>query len=161
MRRRVLKIIGVLLILCSAIFIASRQIAEIEKTVRVTSALRLIMERVKNMIECYSMPIGQILKKVEMSAFEDCGYKGEGAPCDLLDFVENSSVNDAESYEIFFAFAKDFGKGYRKDELSRCSMFLERMRSREQKVLKEAAKKKKVVLTVSLCMAAAIVILLI
>ena len=149
------------MILCSAIFIANRQISEIEEAVRVTGALRLVMERVKNMIECYSMPIGQILKKIEPSVFEICGYKGDGTPCDLLDLAENSSVSDKESFEIFFAFAKDFGKEYRKDELLRCSMFLERMRSREQKLLKEAAKKKKVVLTVSLCVAMAIVILLI
>ena len=161
MPRRVLKIIGVLLILCSAFFIANKQIVDIESSVRSASALRSVMEQIKNMIECYSLPIGQILKKIEPSTLKACGYEPEEAPCDLLDFVENSSVADKESFDIFFSFAKDFGKGYRKDELSRCSMFLERMRTREQKLLKEAAKKKKVVLTVSLCAALAIVILLI
>lgn len=161
MQRRVLKIIGILLILCSAFFVANKQIVEIEESVRSASALRSIMEQIKNMIECYSLPIGQILKKVELSTFKDCGYESEKAPCDLLEFLEKSSVSDTESFEIFFAFAKDFGKEYRQDELLRCSMFLERIRNREQKLLKESAKKKKVVLTVSLCAALAVVILFI
>ena len=156
-----MKIIGVLLILCSAFFLARGYVTEIEESVRSTCALRQIMENVKNMIECYAMPIGQILKQMDPEVLKLCGYSGDSLPCDLLELLENSSVTDGESREIFFSFSKDFGKGYRKDELLRCSMFLERMRSREKKLLKEAAKKKRVVMAVSLCGAAAVVILLI
>ena len=156
-----MRIIGALLILCSAFFIANKAVAEVERTLCATSALRVLMEQIKNMIECYSMPIGKILEKIDPLTFKKCGYEGEGAPADLLDLSKGAVVPDGESFEIFSSFAKDFGKGYREDELLRCAMFLERMRSREQKLSKEIAKKKRVITTVSLCTALAVVILLI
>lgn len=156
-----MRIIGALLILCSAVFLANRAVLEIQAVLRTTSALRAVMEQVKNLIECYSLPIGQIFKRIDPSVIEACGYKGEALPTDLSELAENSAVPDKESLEIFLAFAKDFGKGYRKDELSRCSMFLERMRSREQKLAKETEKKKRVITAVSICGALAVVILLI
>ena len=156
-----MRIIGVLLILCSSVFIAHGAVLENQRALRTTTALRTVMEQVKNLIECYSLPIGGILKKIDPSVIEACGYKGEALPTDLSELAENSVVPDKESLEIFFAFAKDFGKGYRKDELSRCSMFLERMRSREQKLSKETEKKKRVITAVSICGALAVVILLI
>ena len=158
-----MRIIGALLILCSAFFIANRMIFEVEKAFLATSALRSVMEHTKNLIECYSLPIGQILKRLDPTILEACGYKNElgNPPCTLIELAQNSCVPDEESLDIFLDFAKDFGKEYRKDELLRCSAFLERMRSREQKLSKESAKKKKVILTVSLCIALAIVILLI
>ena len=158
-----MQIIGILLILCSTIFIANRMISEVEKTLRATSALRAVMEHTKNLIECYSLPIGQILRRLDPSVLEACGYKRENSkpPLTLLELAENSCIPDAESFEIFLSFAKDFGKEFRKDEILRCSAFLEKMRSREQKLLKESAKKKKVILTTFICMALVVVILLI
>ena len=70
-------------------------------------------------------------------------------------------VTDAEARELILSFAKDFGKSYRQDELSRCSLYLERMRAREQKLIKESAKKKKVIYTVAICSALAVIILII
>ena len=156
-----MRIIGALLILCSSVFIAYGAVFKIQTTLQATSALRFVMEQVKNLIECYSLPIGQIFKRIDPSVIEACGYKGKALPTDLSELAENSVVLDKESREIFLAFAKDFGKGYRKDELSRCSMFLERMRSREQKLSKETEKKKRVIMAISICGALAVVILLI
>ena len=156
-----MRIVGALLILCSAAFIAYGAVLEIQRALRTTIALRIVMEQVKNLIECYSLPIGRIFKKIDPLVIEACGYKGEALPTDLSELAENSVVPDKESLEIFLAFAKDFGKGYRKDELSRCSMFLERMRSREQKLSKETEKKKRVIVAISICGALAVVILLI
>ena len=99
-----MKIIGVLLILCSAFFLARGYVTEIEDSVRSTCALRQIMENVKNMIECYAMPIGQILKQMDPEVLKLCGYSGDSLPCDLLELLENSSVTDGESREIFFSF---------------------------------------------------------
>lgn len=155
-----LRIIGVALILCGAFCIAERMIADLEATLKATSALRETLEQIKNMVACYSLPIGQILARLDPSIFEALRYEG-GQPSNLLELIEGSEVLDAESREIFFAFAKDFGREYREEEATRCAVFLERMRSREQKLYKEKAKKKKIILTLSLCMALAVIVMLI
>lgn len=155
-----LRIIGVALILCGAFCIAERMLADLDATLRATSALRAAIEQIKSMVACYSLPVGQILMRLEPSIFEALCYE-DGIPSNLLELAEGSVIPDTESQEIFFAFAKDFGREYREEEASRCAVFLERIRSREQKLYKERAKKKKVILTVSLCIALAVIIMLI
>ena len=77
------------------------------------------------------------------------------------DFSQNANISDGESADILHSFAKDFGKSYRADELSRCSLSIEKIRAREQKLLKESAKKKRVIFTVAICASLAVVILII
>ena len=159
-----MRIIGSLLILFSSLAIAGKLVSDAEKAKMRASALRALLEHIKNMIECYSMPIGQILIRIEPSLLRECGYCEKEAPHDLRCFakkIEKNDGADAETLGIFEAFAKDFGKGYREDELLRCGLFLEKMRAREQKLCKEYAKKKKVILTVSICSALALIVLLI
>lgn len=160
-RRRALQIIGAFLILCSALLVAQRMLSEVEISLERACALREVLEHIKNMIECYSLPIGQILERLDPSVLRGCGYFGENAPRDLFELVEKSEILDKETLDIFSAFAKEFGKGYRQDELLRCGAFLDRMRVREQKIGKELAKKKRVIPTVAVCSALAVIILLV
>lgn len=156
-----MKIIGSLIIIFSFAMIALNLTEKTDRAVRSVCALRKILELSKNMIECYSLPAGEILKRIERSLLFDCGYFKETPPEDFFAFVTNVDISDGEAREIMNNFAKDFGKSYRQDELSRCSLYLERMRSREQKLAKESAKKKKVIFTVALCSALALIILII
>ena len=156
-----MKIIGVLIIIFSAFIIGAELAERVDQTGRSVSALRSVLEHTKNMIECYSLPTGEILRRLDRSVLRDCGYLKADAPMDFYSFAKEMKAIDAEAGEIFLAFAKDFGKSYRQDELSRCSLYLEKMRAREQKIIKESAKKKKVIFTVVICSALAVIILII
>ena len=156
-----MKIIGALLILCSSLAVAGRMISDMEMSFEKTCALRALLEYIKSMIDCYSLPIGQILRRADPALLKACGYRGEKAPANLAELIEKSDIEDAETTEILSAFAKDFGKGYRRDEVLRCGAFLERIRAREQKMYKESAKKKRVILALTVCSALATIILLI
>ncbi|MBO7303099.1 MAG: hypothetical protein J6U68_02815, partial [Clostridia bacterium] len=123
-------IIGSLIIALSAFAIATELASEVEASVRSASALRSVVEHTKNMIDCYSLPSDEILKRLERSVLLGCGYEKCEAPKSFMALLEGASIKDSESREIFFAFAKDFGKSFRADELSRCSLYLERMRAR-------------------------------
>ena len=146
-----MKIIGVLMIAFSAIMIASNLAEKTDITVKSVSALREILEHTKNMIECYSLPISEILCGVEFSLFLDCGYSKKTPPLDFDEFLKSSDIFDCEAREHMVAFAEGFGKGYRQDELSRCSLYLEKIRAREQKLIKESAKKKNMIFSVAIC----------
>lgn len=154
-----LKALGILLIAVSAFFVAITLISELDRSARSASAARLLLERVKNMIECYALPASEILKRIEPNVFAELGYH-QGTPDSFFELARESDIADLESAELLLAFAKDFGRSYRKDELSRCALYLERLRSREQKLLKEAAKKRKIIITISMCAALSLIILL-
>lgn len=158
---RLLKILGVLVIIFSSLTIASFLAEKIDSSVKSICALRGILEHTKNMIECYSLPASEILRRVELSLLLDCGCDKNALPSDFSELAKRSVIADSEARELLMAFAKDFGKSYRQDEISRCSLYLERIRSREQKLIKESAKRKKVIFTVAFCSALALIILII
>ena len=154
-------IIGSLIIALSAFAIARELVAEVDAAVRSAGALRSVLEYAKTSIDCYSLPSDEILRRIDRSVLEACGYGGERPPKNFSALCEGADIKDFESREIFSAFAKGFGKSFRADELSRCSLYLEKMRAREQKLIKEAQKKKKVIYTVAVCSALAAIILLV
>lgn len=156
-----MRIIGAFIIIVSAVTIALELIRKIDVSIGSVSSLRMILEHTKNMIECYSLPVGEIFIRLDFSLLKECGFSKKNAPRDFLELAENSDIPDFEAKELLLAFAKDFGRSYRADELSRCSFFLEKMRAREQKLIKESAKSKKVIFTVAICSALALIILII
>lgn len=156
-----LKIIGALILMVSALVIARELSLRVDGAVSYASALRSLLEQTKNMIDCYSLPASEILRRVDKNIFADCGYKGGSLPQSFSELLGGMSADDGEAFEIFSAFAREFGKSYRTDEASRCALYLEKMRSREQKLIKESAKRKRVIFTVSLCSALAVIILII
>ena len=156
-----MKIIGVLIIVFSSVTIASIFAEKTDGAVRSVSSLREILEYTKSMIDCYCLPANEILSGIDFSLFLNCGYSKSTAQLDFGDFLKNSNLLDEEAKEVMTSFAEGFGKGYRQDELSRCSLYLEKMRSREQKLIKESAKKKNMIFTVAICASLAVVILVI
>ena len=156
-----MRIIGVIIIIFSSLAISRSFAAKIDVSVRSATGVRTLLERTKAMIECYSLSASEILRRVERSALIDCGYQAINPPKSFLELSEGACIGDAETRELLSAFAKDFGRGYRADELSRCSLYLERMRAREQKLIKESAKKKRVIFTVAICSSLAAIILVI
>ena len=155
-----MKIIGALVIIFSSVMIAMNQAEKIDDSLRCVSALRALFEHTKNMIECYSLPVGEILRRFDSEYLLEIGYSRE-APRNFLELAEGASISDSEARELLLSFSRDFGVSYRQDELARCSLYLEKMRAREQKLSKESARRKRVIYTVALCAALAIVILII
>ena len=150
-----------MMIIFSSVMIASSIARKSDFDARAVSALRAILEHTKNMIECYSLPASEIMRRLDTALLEDCGYTLGRVPDGFEDFSQNANISDGESADILHSFARDFGKSYRADELSRCSLYIEKIRAREQKLLKESAKKKRVIFTVAICASLAVVILII
>lgn len=157
----VIKLFGAALVIFGTLFAVTHFFERIELALKNTSALRSLLECTKNMIECYAMPAGEILSGLDGSLLKNCGYCFDVSPASFFELVENCNIYDGEAKDLMLAFAKDFGKSYRADEVARCSSYLEKMRSREQKLYKESQKRKKLIVTVALCTALAVIILLI
>ena len=160
-RKELLKIIGSLIILFSALFIAKSLTREIEDTLKKISAVRSVLEYTKRQIGCYALSASEILRGIDSKTFAECGYKKETPPRDFSEFFSSVEIGDGEIESALASFSKDFGKAYRADELAFCTLHIERVRAREQKLMKDFAKRKKVIYTVALCLALGAVVLLI
>ena len=158
---RLLRIIGAIIIFFSALMIAHSLSSKIDREIKAVSALRTVLERTRSMIECYSLSASEILRRIDSRLFLDCGIPGGRVPQSFGELADNIDIADVEMREAMLSFAKDFGKSYRADELSRCTLYLEKIRAREQKIIKESAKKKKVIYAVAICSSLAAVILMI
>ena len=156
-----MRIIGAIIIFFSSLMIAYTLSSKIDRDIKAASALRTVLERTRAMIECYSLSASEILQRIDDTVFADCGISNGRSIRSFLDLAENINIADNEMRDLMLSFAKDFGKSYRADELSRCTLYLEKIRTREQKMIKESAKKKKVIFTVAICASLAAVILMI
>ena len=160
-RKGRLKIIGSLIILFSSLLIAKGITREIEDTLRKISAVRSILEYTKRQIGCYALSVSEILKGLDKELLRDCGYQKNTPPRDFFELFSAIEIKDGEIESALGSFANGFGKAYRNDELAFCTLYVERVRSREQKLLKDFAKRKRVIYTVALCTALGAIVLLI
>lgn len=156
-----MKIIGALIIIFSSVMISLNLCEKIDASVASVSALRTLFEHTKNMIECYSLPASEILRRFDEKLLLVLGYSKKEPPRDFCLLSESVYLEDSEARELLDAFSRDFGKGYRQDELARCSLYIEKMRAREQKLIKDSLKRKRVIFTVALCTALAVIILIV
>ena len=88
-------VIGSVLIFISAIAIADRLLDGVDASIRGVSAVRVILERTKVLIECYALPADEILKRIDASLFADCGYAGE-APKSFAELAEGAKITEFE-----------------------------------------------------------------
>lgn len=154
------RIVGSLAILFSAIAIAKGLASESDVTLRQVSAIRSVLEQTKRQISCYALSAGEILRQLDGDLLIDCGYFKKSPPRDFSELACSIRVRDSESASVLSAFARDFGKSYRADELALCTLYIERIRAREQKLIKDFAKRKRVIYALAVCFALAVIILL-
>ena len=69
-----IKIIGALTVIVSAAVIARELTLRVDSSVCYVSALRSLLEHTKNMVDCYSLPASEILRRTDKDIFADCGF---------------------------------------------------------------------------------------
>ena len=89
-----MKLIGALIIIFSSLIIGAELSRGVERAGQSVSALRAVLEHTKNMIECYSLPSGEILRRLDRSVLGNCGYTKSDAPTDFCSFAEGMNVAD-------------------------------------------------------------------
>ena len=120
----VLKSIGCLLLLISGIGCAGSLNGKAERALRQVEGLMALMRYMKTQIDCFALPISQILSEYDVDALKVCGYWGESIPEDLRQLVEKSHVYDEAALKIMKQFSLEFGKEYRAEQVRACEYAL-------------------------------------
>ncbi len=125
---------------------------------RQTEAVCELMGYIKAQIECFSLPIGDILARADRQLLSACGYGGSTAPPSLSELCLHIRWEDRESEKIFRRFCSEFGRSFRAEQVSRCAYFLSLLEDRKKTQDRELPAKKK--LNSTLCLSSSLALLI-
>ncbi len=123
----------------------------------------LLIEYIKNQIECFLLPIDKILQGCSSDMIESCGIKADYKKAeklqDLIDKTEFYCNN--ECIELIKQFAKDFGQGYMQEQLRLCDYYSGELIKEREKLKEKSIKERKLRLALCLCASLSLILLLI
>ncbi len=155
-----IRILGAaILSLCGVLFAAHLN-RRAENRLGETEGWIALLRFVKGQVECFSLPMGDILARCDAGLLRDCGYGATLAPKSFSGMIEASSFCDRDCERIARAFAEDFGRGYREEEARGCDYYLAQLESHKEMLSKKLPAQKKMNATLSICAALALVLLL-
>lgn len=115
---------------------------------------------IRAQVDCFSLPIGQILAFCDADTLWRCGYEKKSAPKSILELAQGIRISDKEACEIFCSFASEFGRGYRREQLRACDYYLALLEERRKTLLASLPLKKKRNGAVCVCASLTLAILL-
>lgn len=123
----------------------------------------LLIEYIKNQIECYLLPIDIIIRNCDTKLLNACAidknYKEANKLEDLI--AMTTFYCDEQSVELIKQFARDFGQGYIGEQLRLCDYYRGELMKQRDKAREKGAKEQKVRLALCLCASFSLILLLI
>ncbi|MBO5938188.1 MAG: hypothetical protein J6Q82_01640 [Clostridia bacterium] len=154
------KFAGALILSLSGVLCAAHLNRNAEKRVRQISAWISLLRYVKVQIECFALPMGEILARCDREMLLECGFVGELAPRSFEGLLAASVLYDGESESVIRSFCEEFGRGYREEQTRGCDYYLSMLEGRREFLVGKLPAQKKMNATLSICAALAIVLLL-
>lgn len=154
------KMAGALILSLSGILCAAHLNRRAERRLREISGWIALLRFSKLQVECFSLPMGEILARCDAQILSDCGYIGQIAPRSFEDLLSASVLCDGETESIVRGFCEEFGRGYREEQTRAFDYYLSMLESRRKLWNEKLPARKKMNATLSICAALAIVLLL-
>ena len=130
------KLAGALLVLASGIGFAIGA-ARYERTrLQVHDALISLIFFVKGRIDCYAMPVEQIMLEMDKGILADCRCPGQVESIEAL-LPHVRSYLDPETYRVLQSFGAGLGSGFRDEQIKRCDYYIELLRQKRMQLESE------------------------
>lgn len=156
------KILGGALLLLAGILTAEGINRRGENVIEYLDAWITLIGETKRQIECYALPVTDILQRAGSDLLSRCGWNGEEPPRSfqtLLGGARGLSVPEGAERALA-AFCEGIGKGYGERECALCTHTEERLSAERDALLRVRPQEKKKNTTLCMTAAAAAVILL-
>lgn len=123
----------------------------------------LLIEYIKNQIECFLLPIDKIIHKCNAEIIESCGIKADHKKAEKLeDLIKATDFYcDRECVELIKQFANDFGQGYMHEQIHSCDYYRGELIKQREKIKDKSIKERKLRLALCLCASFSLILLLI
>ncbi len=123
-------------------------------------ALLTLLRFIRSQIDCFCLPIGEILRRVDVELLISCGVIGR--PTDFEDLIMGLEPPPDESVmKLLRSFSVCLGASYREEQLKSCDYHISTLAEIRESFGGELKKRKKLNTTLCLSAAAAVVILFI
>lgn len=150
------KIAGALFLFLSGTLLASHLNGELARRRTQAAAIEEWLRFVRGQIDCFAMPISDILLISGRETLCECGYFADVMPNDFFEFLESAEIYDGDIEEALRELGASFGGCYREEQLRACERCIEAVSQRRQEMSAEIPKKKK--LNATLCVSAALAV---
>lgn len=137
------KWIGGFLLLFCAECVGLSQIAAERARRSHTRGYLALLRHIRRQIECYSLPVGDILARAEPHLLAACGWQS-GRPCNFSALLAATADGlGSEARDALSAFAERLGGGYRADQLRLCEEHIARLSALCERDAGESAKRER------------------
>lgn len=153
------KLIGCVLILASGTGFALTASRYEKRRLSVLEAWIDLIFYIRTQIDCYLMPIGEILQTADRTLLRGC--MGGPNEVELSVLLKRSAIYlGEEANRLLNSFVKEIGSSYREEQVKRCDYYLTALRGIREKQLEELPARVRVCTAISLCVSFGIAILL-
>ena len=154
-----LKLLGALLILSVGVFSAFVSVQYEKKRLTVVDSWIDLILYIRGQIDCYLLPIGDILSGGDRALFEACMSPSNAA--DLPAMLEASGIYlDGDAKHTLESFVREIGSGYREEQLKRCDFFIASLRTQRERIAAALPMRVRLCATLCICLSLATAILL-
>ena len=154
-----LKFLGALLILSVGVFAAFISVQYEKKRLTVVDGWIDLILYIRGQIDCYLMPLDDILSGGDRALFEACMSPSNAA--DLPAILDASGIYlDGDGKRLVEGFVREIGSGYREEQLKRCDFFIASLRAQREKIAAALPLRVRLCATLCICIALATAILL-
>ncbi len=155
----ILKILGVILILGAGAFAAAVIVRYEKKKIAVLAGWSDLIWYIRSQIDCYLMPLPEILAGADRALLEACSFTGQRP--DLTSVYHASQIYlDKEARRLLCSFVREVGSGYREELLRRCDYYIASLGKLRSRRMEELPARQRIAVAVSLGVAAMAAILL-
>ncbi len=154
-----LKFLGALLILAVGVFAAFVSVQYEKKRLSVVDGWIDLILYIRSQIDCYLMPLDDILSGGDRALFEACMSPSNAA--DLPAILEASGIYlDGDGKRLIEGFVREIGAGYREEQIKRCDFFISSLRTQRERIAAQLPLRTRLCATLCICIALATAILL-
>ena len=154
------KIVGIVLILCCGV-LGGLSFAMFERRrYRQAEGFLSLLRHIRLQIDCFSMPVAQILAACDARILADCGTEAT-ALSDFNALLQGTRLYVPEEMcRLLFDFGTQLGSSYREEQLRCCDYFLERLIPCCDRLRAELPKRERMALILPVAISAMLVLLL-
>ena len=125
------------------------------------NAYILLIEYIKNQIECYMIPIDRILMTCSEDLISTCGLDTNAHPSNLIELMDLAVFYiDDQSIDVLYKFANDFGLAYKDEQIRACEQCIIGLSKEKERISDKDSKDKKVHLAICLCISFSLILIL-
>lgn len=159
----VYKVIGSTSIIISALMMYFEMQKYERIRLRQINAYILLIEYIKNQIECFLLPIDHIIRSCDKNIIKSCCINVDHTKVENLESLIESAdfYCDEEAINLIKQFSHDFGQGYMQEQIKSCDYYRNELIKQRDKLKEKSIKEKKLRLALCLCASFSLILLLI